>query len=140
MVNFSFLIDLFFIFAQIWFGFFFWFSKKDFSLILIPNHFILVSLYSLVHQISVDSKIVKFHHHLTLQFDVRPFTAYFQSEFGRWLEGSITLKIQDEIWKILSLFNPLVVSFLFIYELQDLDIIWLVNLKIYTEVFIAGFF
>ena len=26
------------------------------------------------------------------------------------------------------------------YELQDFDIIWLANLKIYTEVFISGFF
>ena len=30
--------------------------------------------------------------------------------------------------------------FPFICELKDLDIIWLVNLKIYTEVFISGFF
>ena len=28
----------------------------------------------------------------------------------------------------------------FICDLQDLDIIWLVNLKIYIEVFISGFF
>ena len=34
----------------------------------------------------------------------------------------------------------MVVRFLFIYEFQDLDIIWLVNLKIYTIVFISGFF
>ena len=36
--------------------------------------------------------------------------------------------------------NDLVVSFPFICEFQALDIIWLVNLKIYTEVFISGFF
>ena len=34
----------------------------------------------------------------------------------------------------------MVVIFLFICELHDLDIIWLVNLKIYTEVFISRFF
>ena len=34
----------------------------------------------------------------------------------------------------------MVVIFLFINELQDLDIICLVNLKIYTEVFILRFF
>ena len=34
----------------------------------------------------------------------------------------------------------MVFSFLLIYQLQDLDIIWLVNLKIFTEVFISGFF
>ena len=34
----------------------------------------------------------------------------------------------------------MVVIFLFICELQDLDIIWLVNLKTYTEVFISRFF
>ena len=39
-------------------------------MILSPNLLILVSLDSLFHQIFVDSKIVKFHHYLTLQFDV----------------------------------------------------------------------
>ena len=34
----------------------------------------------------------------------------------------------------------MVVSFPFIYKLQDFVIIWLVNLKIYIEVFISGFF
>ena len=34
----------------------------------------------------------------------------------------------------------MVVSFLLIYQFQDLDIIWLVNLKIFSEVFISGFF
>ena len=34
----------------------------------------------------------------------------------------------------------MIVIFLFIYELLDLDVIWLVNLMILTEVFISGFF
>ena len=34
----------------------------------------------------------------------------------------------------------MVFIFLLIYQLQDLDIIWLVNLKIYTEMFISVFF
>ena len=34
----------------------------------------------------------------------------------------------------------MVVKFLFIYQIQDLDIIWQVNLKIFSEVFISGFF
>ena len=40
--------------------------NKDFSLILSPNHLILASLDSLFYQLSVDSKIVKFPHHLPL--------------------------------------------------------------------------
>ena len=54
--------------------------------------------------------------------------------------GAITLKIQGEIKKLWSLWNPLIVSFIFICEFQDLDIIWLVNCMILTEVFISRFF
>ena len=50
-------------------------------MILSPNHLILVLLDSLFHQLSVDSKIVKFHHHFTLQFNVSPSTVHFQSVF-----------------------------------------------------------
>ena len=117
-----------------------WSSNKNFSLILSPNHLILVSLDSLFHQLSVNSKITKFHHHLTLQIDIWPSTIDFQSKFGCWLAGSITFKIQGEIWQFRSLWNPLVFSFLLICELKYLNIICLVNLKIYTEVFISGFF
>ena len=38
--------------------------------IIIPNHFILVSLDSSFHQLSMDSKFMEFRVHLTLQFDV----------------------------------------------------------------------
>ena len=34
----------------------------------------------------------------------------------------------------------MVLRFLLIYKFQDLDNIWLVNLKIFSEVFISGFF
>ena len=39
-------------------------------MILSTNHLILVLLYFLFHQLSVDSKIVKFYYHLTLKFNV----------------------------------------------------------------------
>ena len=38
-------------------------------MILTLNHLILVSLDSLFHQLSMDSKFVKFHDHLTPQFN-----------------------------------------------------------------------
>ena len=34
----------------------------------------------------------------------------------------------------------MVVGFPLIYEFQDFEIIWFVNLKIYTEMFISRFF
>ena len=52
-------------------------------MILSPNRLILVSLDLLFHQLSVDRKIIKFHHHLTSQFDGSPSTVHFQSKFGR---------------------------------------------------------
>ena len=39
-------------------------------MIIIPNHFILVSLDFSLHQLSVDSKFIEFRVHLILHFDV----------------------------------------------------------------------
>ena len=49
-------------------------------MIIISNHFI-VSLDFLSHQLSVDSKFIEFRVHLSPQFNVRPSTVHFQSEF-----------------------------------------------------------
>ena len=56
------------------------------------------------------------------------------------LRDQLLLKYKLEFENFCLFQNPMVVSFLLIDQLQDLDIIWLVNLKIYTEVFISGFF
>ena len=129
---------MFFILAQIGCGFFL-ILKQGF----LPNHKSKLFDFGFIGFLVLSAfgyKIVKFHHHLPLQYDVWPSTVHFQFEIGCWLLGAITFKIKGKIWQFLSLWNPLVVRFLFICELQDLNIIWLVNLKIYTWVFISCFF
>ena len=71
-------------------------------------------------------------------FDHRLFI--FNPNLGIDLRGQLLSKYKVKFDNF-GLFGILLsVSFLFIYKLQDLDIIWLVNLKIYTEVFILGLF
>ena len=71
-------------------------------------------------------------------FDHRLFI--FNPNLGIDLRGQLLSKYKVKFDNF-DLFGILLsVSFLFICKLQDLDIIWLVNLKIYTEVFILGLF
>ena len=63
----------------------------------------------------------------------------FNPNLGVILRDQFLLKYKLEFDNF-DLFEILVVIFLLIYEFQDLDIVWLVNLKIYIEVFISGFF
>ena len=46
-------------------------------MIINPNHLILVSFDSLFHQLSVDSKFIKFLDHLSPQFNSWPTTIHF---------------------------------------------------------------
>ena len=55
------------------------------------------------------------------------------------LRGQLLLKYKVKFDNF-GLFGILCLLSFYSYEFQYLNIIWLVNLKIYTEVFISGFF
>ena len=63
----------------------------------------------------------------------------FNSNLGVDFGGQLLL-IYMVKFENFGLWNALIVSFLFICELLDLDIIWLVNLMILTEILILGIF
>ena len=104
----------------------------------------LVSLDFLFNKISVDIWFVYFYQGLTPQFVCWPIAVQNQSEFGHFLSRAITTQIEfghsqieGKIYQFLCHWNPLIVSFLCISDLLDLDIIWSVNLRILTETFIS---
>ena len=63
----------------------------------------------------------------------------FNPNLGVDLRGQLLSKYKVK-FDDFGLFGILWLLFCNSYELQYLDIIWLVNLKIYTEVFISRFF
>ena len=61
-------------------------------MILTSNHLILVSLYSLFHQLSVDSKILKFHDYLALNLTFYQPLFIFNPNLGVDLWDQLLLK------------------------------------------------